>query len=251
MRPSEIYLSVIVPTYNEAERLPGTLKRFQEYLLAKPFTYEIIVVLDGPTDNTRDVLATMVYEIKCLKILDRNVNRGKGYTVREGMLKASGRVRLFSDADNSTDISHFDKMQSFLDGGCDLVICSRSSSDAPGARQAVPQVWYKRMIGKFGNLFVQLLAVRGIWDTQCGFKAFRDSAAEKIFSQTAIDGWGFDIEVLALARALQYRIGIVPAAWINDPRSHVIWGGYLGALWEILKIRWNLVRGHYKDVGLR
>jgi len=251
MRPSEIYLSVIVPTYNEAERLPGTLKRFQEYLLAKPFTYQIIVVLDGPTDNTRDVLATMVYEIKCLKILDRNVNRGKGYTVREGMLKASGRVRLFSDADNSTDISHFDKMQSFLDGGCDLVICSRSSSDAPGARQAVPQVWYKRMIGKFGNLFVQLLAVRGIWDTQCGFKAFRDSAAEKIFSQTAIDGWGFDIEVLALARALQYRIGIVPAAWINDPRSHVIWGGYLGALWEILKIRWNLVRGHYKDVGLR
>ncbi|OGP29986.1 MAG: hypothetical protein A2038_13845 [Deltaproteobacteria bacterium GWA2_57_13] len=251
MRPSEIYLSVIVPTYNEAERLPGTLKRFQEYLLAKPFTYEIIVVLDGPTDNTRDVLATMVYEIKCLKILDRNVNRGKGYTVREGMLKASGRVRLFSDADNSTDISHFDKMQSFLDGGCDLVICSRSSSDAPGARQAVPQVWYKRMIGKFGNLFVQLLAVRGIWDTQCGFKAFRDSAAEKIFSQTAIDGWGFDIEVLALARALQYRIDIVPAAWINDPRSHVIWGGYLGALWEILKIRWNLVRGHYKDVGLR
>ena len=251
MRPSEIYLSVIVPTYNEAERLPGTLKRFQEYLLAKPFTYEIIVVLDGPTDNTRDVLAAMVYEIKCLKILDRNVNRGKGYTVREGMLKASGRVRLFSDADNSTDISHFDKMQSFLDGGCDLVICSRSSSDAPGARQAVPQVWYKRMIGKFGNLFVQLLAVRGIWDTQCGFKAFRDSAAEKIFSQTAIDGWGFDIEVLALARALQYRIGIVPAAWINDPRSHVIWGGYLGALWEILKIRWNLVRGHYKDVGLR
>jgi len=251
MRPSEIYLSVIVPTYNEAERLPGTLKRFQEYLLAKPFTYEIIVVLDGPTDNTRDVLAAMVYEIKCLKILDRNVNRGKGYTVREGMLKASGRVRLFSDADNSTDIAHFDKMQSLLDGGCDLVICSRSSSDAPGARQVVPQVWYKRMIGKFGNLFVQLLAVRGIWDTQCGFKAFRDYAAEKIFSQTAIDGWGFDIEVLALARALQYRIDIVPAAWINDPRSHVIWGGYLGALWEILKIRWNLVRGHYKDVGLR
>ncbi|MBI2996932.1 MAG: glycosyltransferase family 2 protein [Deltaproteobacteria bacterium] len=245
------YLSIIIPAYNEADRLPETLRRVQQYLAKKPFDYEILVVLDGPTDSTREVLQKAASEVNNLKIVDRTVNRGKGYTVREGMLKASGRVRLFADADNSTDISHFDKMQSLLDGGCDLVICSRSSSDAPGARQAVPQAWYKRMIGKFGNLFVQLLAVRGIWDTQCGFKAFRDYAAEKIFSQTAIDGWGFDIEVLALARALQYRIGIVPAVWINDPRSHVIWGGYLGALWEILKIRWNLVRSYYKNVGLR
>lgn len=246
MRPSEIYLSVIVPTYNEAERLPTTLRRFQEYLRVKPFRYEIIVVLDGPTDHTRKALEMLASEIDHLRVLDRAVNRGKGYTVKEGMLNASGHVRLFSDADNSTDIAHFDKMQPLFNQGYDIVICSRHPRDAAGAGQVIPQAWYKRMIGKFGNLFVQFVAVRGFWDTQCGFKAFRDQAAEKIFSQTAIDGWGFDIEVLALARALQYRIGIVPAAWINDPRSHVAFGGYMQVLWETVKVWKNLTSRKYK-----
>lgn len=245
MPQPETHLSVIIPAYNEGNRLPETLRRFQEYLSGKSFGYEVIVVLDGSSDNTREVLEGVAGEIKHLKILDRSGNRGKGYTVKEGMLEACGRVRLFADADNSTDISHFDKMQSLFDSGCDLVICSRSSRDAPGARQAVPQVWYKRLIGKMGNLFVQLLAVRGIWDTQCGFKAFRDYAAEKIFSLTVIDGWGFDIEVLALARALKYRIGIVPAYWINDPRSHIKLSAYLEVLWQTVKVRRNLTSGKY------
>lgn len=243
---ADIYLSVIIPAYNEAERLPQTLRRFQEYLSAEPFSYEIIVVLDGPTDNTREILKAMTPEIKHLRVLDRKVNRGKGHTVREGMLRASGRIRLFTDADNSTDISHFDKMYPLFGQGYDLVICSRNSRDAPGAIQAVPQVWYKRLMGDVGNLFIQLVAVRGIWDTQCGFKSFRDYAAEKIFSQTVIDGWGFDIEVLALARALKYKGGIVPSYWINDPRSHVRFLGYLQVLWETVKIWWNLSRGKYK-----
>ncbi|MGH7773012.1 MAG: dolichyl-phosphate beta-glucosyltransferase [Candidatus Binatia bacterium] len=245
-RHPDIDLSVIVPAYNEAERLPETLKRFQEYFSEKPFSYEIIVALDGSTDNTREILQGMMSEIKHLKVLDRQVNRGKGYTVKEGMLKALGRVRLFSDADNSTDISHFDKMDLLFNEGCDLVICSRDSKDAPGARQAVPQVWYKRLMGNMGNLLIQLVAVRGVWDTQCGFKAFRDSAAEKIFSRTVIDGWGFDIEVLALARALNYKIGIVPAYWLNDPRTHFKLRAYLQVLWETVKVWHNLSRGRYK-----
>lgn len=162
------------------------------------------------------------------------------------MLHASGRMRLFSDADNSTNISHLDQMLPLLDQGYDLVICSRDSRDAPGARQAVPQAWYKRFMGNMGNLFIQLVAVRGIWDIQCGFKALRDYAAEKIFSQTVIDGWAFDVEVLALARALRYRIGIVPAHWINDSRSHVKWLGYLQVLVETVKVRRNLYAGKYK-----
>ena len=137
-------------------------------------------------------------------------------------------------------------MQPLWDKGYDLVICSRDSKDAPGARQAVPQAWYKRLMGSLGNLFIQLVAVRGIWDTQCGFKAFRDHAAETIFSRTVINGWGFDIEVLALARALNYKIGVVPAHWINDARSHVRWAGYLQVLWETAKIRWNLATGRYR-----
>ncbi len=241
-----VYLSVIIPVYNESERLPKTLRRFQEYFSGKPFSYEIIVASDGPRDNTIEIAQRMSSEIKNLVVLERRTNRGKGYTVREGMLKASGRVRLFADADNSTDIAHFDKMRPLFDQGYDLVICSRDPRDAEGARQAVSQVWYKRLLGNMGNLFIQLVAVRGIWDTQCGFKAFRDYAAEKIFSQALINRWGFDIEVLALARALKYKIGIVPAHWINDPKSHVKFSGYLQVLWETLKVRWNLSRGKYK-----
>ncbi len=246
MPQSNIYLSLIIPAYNEAERLPATLRRLQEYLSAKLFSYEIIVVLDGPTDNTRDVLQGMTSEIKNLKIVDRAINRGKGYTVKEGMLKSQGQVRLFSDADNSTDISHLDRMLPLFDQGCDLVICSRHPRDVLGARQAVPQAWYKRFMGGGGNLFVQLLAVRGFWDTQCGFKAFRDHAAKEIFSWTVIDGWGFDIEVLALARALNYKIGIVPAYWINNPKSHVGLSSYFQVLLETVKIWRGLTSGRYR-----
>jgi glycosyltransferase involved in cell wall biosynthesis len=243
---NDIYLSVIIPAYNEAERIMKTLRRFQEYFSGKPFSYEIIVVLDGPRDNTREVLKNIEGTIRNLKVVERRANRGKGYTVREGMLKAEGRVRLFADADNSTDISHFDKMRPLFDKGYDVVICSRDSKDAKGARQVAPQAWYKRLAGNLGNIFIQLVAVRGIWDTQCGFKAFRDYAAEKIFSKALINRWGFDIEALALARALNYKIGIVPAYWVNDPKSHVKLSGYLQVLWETVKIRWNLSRGKYR-----
>lgn len=246
MAQSSVDLSVIMPAYNEASRLPETLRRFQEYLSTKPFSYEIVVCLDGPTDPTRKVLDDMVREIKHMKILDRKVNRGKGYTVREGMLQASGRVRLFADADNSTDISHFDKFQPLFNDGYDLVICSRDSRDALGARQVVPQPRYKRYMGDLGNLLVQLLAVRGIWDTQCGFKAFRDHAAEKIFSQCTIDGWAFDIEVLALARALNYKIGIVPASWVNRPGSHVRPWSYPEVLLDTVRLWRRLSKGEHK-----
>lgn len=245
MSESAIYLSVIIPACNEAQRLPKTLRRLQAYLSTCSFTYEILVVLDGPTDDTRDVLEATGREIKNLKIVDHAVNRGKGYAVREGMLKARGQVRLFTDADNSTDISHLERMLPLLEQGLDLVICSRHPTDAEGARQAVSQAWHKRFLGIIGNLFIRLVVVRGIRDTQCGFKAFRDYAAEKIFSRTVIDGWAFDVEVLALARALKYRIGIAPANWVNDPRSHVKWSGYLQVLWETAKIRRNLVAGRY------
>jgi dolichyl-phosphate beta-glucosyltransferase len=242
----DVYLSVIVPAYNEAQRLPKTLRRLQEYLVKASFSYEIVVVMDGPSDNSREIIQSMSGEISQLRIIDRPVNRGKGYTVKEGMLKASGRVRLFCDADNSTDIAHFDKMLPLVDQGCDLVIASRNSKDVAGAEQAVPQVWLKRIIGQFGNLLVQLIAVRGIWDTQCGFKAFRAEAAEQIFSRAKIDGWGFDVEVLTLARALRLKIGIIPARWINDGRSHFRPWDYVRVVGDILRIRSNLLAAKYE-----
>ncbi len=238
MSHAQVELSVIVPAYNEAVRLPGTLRRLHEYLAAQPFTYEIIVVLDGPTDNAREVVNEL--NLADVKIIDRTVNRGKGYSVKEGILNASGVIRLFSDADNSTDIAHFEAMKSFFDNGYDLVIASRHPNDIAAAVQAVPQAWYKRLCGRAGNVVVQLLAVPGIWDTQCGFKAFRGDVAERIFSRTTIDGWGFDIEVLALARALKYRVGIIPAHWINDASSHFGGLDYWRVLGETLRIRHNL-----------
>jgi dolichyl-phosphate beta-glucosyltransferase len=238
MSPAQVDLSVIIPAYNEAERLPRTLTRLHNYLGSSALSYEILVVLDGPTDNTRDVLRQL--DIDNIRIIDRTVNRGKGYTVREGMLRASGLIRLFSDADNSTDIAHFERMKTLFDSGYDLIIASRNPNDVAAAVQAVPQVWYKRLMGRAGNAVVQLLAVPGIWDTQCGFKAFRGDVAERIFSRTTIDGWGFDIEVLALARALEYRIGIIPAHWINDARSQFGGLDYLRVLGETLRIRHNL-----------
>ncbi|MDP2604073.1 MAG: glycosyltransferase family 2 protein [Deltaproteobacteria bacterium] len=245
MIPIDIYISVVVPADNEAERLPSTLRRLHNYLAGGCLSYEILVLLDGPTDSTRDVLRSLSAEIHQVRIIDRAVNRGKGFTVREGMLEARGRIRLFTDADNSTDIAHFDRMKPSFDEGCDLVIASRNPKDVAGACQTVPQRWYKRSIGKLGNLLVQRVAVPGIWDTQCGFKAFRAEAAEPIFSRLTIDRWGFDIEVLALARALNYKIGIIPAHWINDDQSHVKLPDYLRVLRDTFKVRANLLMGKY------
>lgn len=242
----EIQLSVIVPVYNEAERLPKTLQRLHAYLAAGRLTYEIVVVLDGPTDATAEVLRRMSCEIAHLKIIDRAENRGKGYTVKQGMLRAAGEIRLFTDADNSTDIRHFDQMMPLFDQGCDLVIASRNPKDAPEAEQAVPQAAFKRVIGQLGNRIVQSLAVPGIWDTQCGFKAFRAEAAERIFTQTRVDRWGFDIEVLALAQALNYQIGIIPARWVNDERSHVRLTDYFRVLADTVQVWRNLRKGQYR-----
>lgn len=243
---ASVYLSVIIPAYNEEKRIAKTLWRVHEYLSGQAYPYEILLVLDGPSDATYDVAQKLSGEIPYLKIINRKKNRGKGFTVREGMLAARGRIRLFSDADNSTDIGHFERMRPLFDKGYDIVIGSRDSKDAEGARQIISQAWHKRILGNMGNLFIQLVAVRGIWDTQCGFKAFRDYAARKIFSASKISRWGFDVEVLALARAVEYKIGIIPVLWKNDPKSHVKFLGYLQVLWETIKVRINFARGVYK-----
>ena len=239
-------MSIVVPAYNEAARLPNTLQRMQEYLLQRPFSSEIIVVLDGPTDATLDFVRSAARDVPQLKILERKDNRGKGYTVKEGMLAAKGEVRLFCDADNSTDIAHFDKMKPLFDQGYDVVIASRNAKDVPEALQVVSQAWYKRAIGRLGNRIVQIAVVPVIWDTQCGFKAFRAEAAERIFAQTTIDRWGFDIEVLALAQRLGYKIGIVSARWLNDDRSHVKLSDYFHFLGDTLTVRRNLLSGKYR-----
>jgi hypothetical protein len=164
------------------------------------------------------------------------------------MLAAKGQIRLFSDADNSTDINHFEHMQPLFEQGYDVIICSRDEKDAEGAGQAVPQPPIKRLLGNMGNLFIQIVAVPGIWDTQCGFKAFTAEAAEKIFSVARIDGWGFDIEALALARYFGCRVAVIAARWIDHAETHVRFWNYLTTLTETVHVRWNLMTGAYQAI---
>jgi len=246
MTEDQPYLSFIIPAYNEETRLGKTLEAVFEYLKNQPFRWEILVVIDGAKDNTIGVVNKYQEKLPYLRVIDRKENKGKGYSVREGMLAAKGKVRLFADADNSTSADHFDKMKPLFDKGYEVVICSRDPKDAPGARQEVPQKGIKRLAGNLGNLFIQIFAVPGIWDTQCGFKAFSQKAAAGIFQRSVIDRWGFDVEALALARKLKYEVGIVPAYWVNDPHSHVKLSGYIKVLFETLQVRWNLITGKYE-----
>lgn len=242
---NNIYLSVIIPAYNEEKTIVNTLRSVINYLEKQDFQSEILVVSDGSKDKTAEIIKSLPRsDLERIFVIARKENRGKGYSVREGMLKAKGEIRLFTDADNSTDISHFDLMkpyflpaQSGYASGYDIVIGSRDAKDAKGARQAVPQKWHKRMLGNFGNLFIQFMAVPGIWDTQCGFKAFTAKAAEKIFSKAKVNRFAFDIEALALARLFKYKIAIIPVHWINNPYSRVKLSTYLEVLWETVKIR--------------
>lgn len=237
------HLSVIIPAYNEESRISLTLIDIDKHLRKADYDYEIIAVNDGSKDNTADVIKRFLPLIKNLKFIDNPQNKGKGGVVKQGMLAARGEIRLFTDADNSTSIDHFDKMRQWFNQGYDVVICSR---DARGSIIEPPRPWHKTVFGNLGNLFIQALLLPGIWDTQCGFKAFTEEAALKIFPLQKINRWGFDVEILALAKKSGCKIKEIPARWIDNPFSHVKLSAYLQVLWETIKIRWWLWTNAYK-----
>lgn len=237
---SSPYLSVIIPAYNEETRLPRTLLAVDHYLSMQKYSYEILVVNDGSKDNTAHVLKRFETLVSHLRFLDNKENHGKGYVVRQAMLEAQGEIRLFMDADNATTIDHVEKMIPLFEGGADVVIGSRDSKDAPGAQQAISQPFFKRLLGNCANLLIQIVAVPGIWDTQAGFKACTAHATQEIFSRANINRWGFDIEMLALARSLNFHISVIPTYWVNDPNTHVKLSGYLNTFRELFIVRWNL-----------
>ena len=237
------YLSIIIPAYNEAERIPATLVDMDKRLSHVDYSYEILVVNDGSKDNTATVVKNMAKMVHNLKLIDLKDNAGKGGAVKQGMLLATGKIRLFTDADNSTSIDQFEKMIPLFKDHVDVVIGSRT---AKGAKLDPPEVWYRQIPGKIGNLVFQVvLGLWGIWDTQCGFKAYTDDAAEKIFNIAKTPGWGFDVETLVLARRMGYIIKEIPVHWVNDTRSHVSASAYLKVLGETCTIRWRLWRGEY------
>jgi len=239
------YLSVIIPAYNEAKRLPLTLVDVDKHLASQEFSYEILVVNDGSKDATSEIARRFSSLVENLKVIDLSENLGKGAAVRQGMMEARGNWRLFMDADNSTSVNEFLKMMPYFKESYDVVIGSRS---VRGAKLHPPQPLYRRLIGKLGNLFVRIILLKGIWDTQCGFKCFSEESAEKIFPLVKINGWGFDIESLALARHFGYRIKEIPVFWSNSFFSHVVPRTYLQVLWETIKIWWWLKKRRYDNL---
>ncbi|MGE3800445.1 MAG: dolichyl-phosphate beta-glucosyltransferase [Candidatus Kapaibacterium sp.] len=232
-------LSFIIPAYNEAERIGESLEKGIAYFAGEPYQWEIIVVDDGSADSTTDVVES--FAGRGVRLLRQPQNMGKGAAVRRGMLEAQGEYRIFSDADFSTPVEETAPMLEHLKQ-YDVAIGSRAIDRS---YVKVHQPWYREMMGNIFNLFVQVFAVSGIKDTQCGFKGFRSEVAESIFNRTKIDGFSFDVEALYIARKLGYSIKEFPVHWFNDERSTLNpVTDAIRMFRELLKIR-SLHRGEF------
>jgi dolichyl-phosphate beta-glucosyltransferase len=240
-KQGEIHLSVVVPAYDEEERIGRTLAAIRSYLERRPYSSEVIVVDDGSRDRTAALAARSLSGLAGARVLARPVNRGKGFSVKEGVLASRGAYVLFSDADLSTPIEELDKFWPRIEDGCDVVIGSRALA---GADIQVRQNPVRELMGKTFNLFVRLLFFRGIPDTQCGFKLFKRTAARDVFPRVRTAGFSFDVEVLDLCRRAGYKIGQVPVVWRNSPRSKVrILGSPAAMLLDLVRIRLRFGRG--------
>jgi dolichyl-phosphate beta-glucosyltransferase len=212
-------LSVIIPAYNEAERLPSTLEEAYGWLTEQlTDSFEIIVVDDGSSDETVAKTCAMIASHPHLKILVQPQNRGKGAAVKRGMLEATGDIRLFMDADHSTHIREAEKVLTAIGEGSEVIIASRQH---PESDISVSQSWLREHMGKSFNFIMRSIVGLKIEDTQCGFKAFTAKAAEDIFSRQKLEGFSFDVELLFLASKLGYRIAEIPVEWVNEPNSRV------------------------------
>ncbi|GMV38398.1 MAG: hypothetical protein AMXMBFR64_01140 [Myxococcales bacterium] len=210
-------LTVVIPAYNEAERIGPTLDRIIAWLAENIRDYEILVVDDGSTDSTTDVVARRMQHTHQVRIVRNPGNRGKGWSVRRGMLDGEGDHLLMTDADLSTPMEELHHLAPHISTH-DVVIGSRATQ---GARILRHQPIYREWMGKVFNRMVQAIVLPGIVDTQCGFKLFRREVARDVFARVTTPGFGFDVEALYVARRLGYTIAEVPVVWIDDPATRV------------------------------
>jgi dolichyl-phosphate beta-glucosyltransferase len=236
-------LSIIIPAYNEEKRLGKTLDKIQDFLKSQFLSAEVIVVDDGSRDATAGLVRERQGTWPELKLIENGQNRGKGFSVREGILAAQGKRILFSDADLSTAIEEYEKLADYLIDGTQVVIASR---DVEGSRVQVHQAWYRETMGKIFNKIIRLITRLPFQDTQCGFKLFTREAAHKIFPKLRITHYAFDVETLWIAKKYGFKTEEVPVRWVNDPASRVDpIRDASRMLWDVLKIRWNDFRGRY------
>jgi dolichyl-phosphate beta-glucosyltransferase len=215
-----VRLSVVIPAYNEEQRLGDSLVTIRAALLGRDESAEVIVVDDGSSDGTADVAREVLGAPggPAFSVLRNEPNRGKGYSVRRGLLAARGALALFTDADLSTPIEDLTRLEQAIREGADIAIGSR---DTVGSEVLVRQAWYRELAGRTFNFVVRALAVPGIRDTQCGFKLFRRDTIRPVFERVTVERWGFDVELLVIAQRLGYRVAEVPVRWVNDDRSKV------------------------------
>lgn len=234
-------LSLIIPAYNEANRLPKTLPQVIQFVTAQPYPVEVIVVNNNSKDNTQAIAAQFAAQHPFVRVLNEP-RQGKGAAVRTGMLAAEGQYLFIADADLSMPIEEVSKFVPPALDNYDVAIASR---EAPGAvRYHEPE--YRHFMGRVFNLIVKILAVPGFQDTQCGFKCFRRPVAHDLFNHQTIDGWAFDVELLFVALRHHYKIVEVPIHWYYRENSRINpVRDSLNMVWEVLKIRWRGWQGVY------
>jgi dolichyl-phosphate beta-glucosyltransferase len=243
------YLSVIIPCYKEEKVIARNLVEIDKYLGGKKITYEILVTVDGSPDGTADLVRSYLPEVKNLLIIENPENRGKGYVVRQGLLKATGELRLFLDADGSTSITHLETFLPEFAKGYDVVIGSRRLQ---GAHIQVHQPRYREIMGNMGNWLIRM--VLGLWDygdTQCGFKMLTAKAAQELASRMVVDRFGFDFELIALAQRAGFATKQMPVRWVNWTESSVTStgpNGFIQVLLDLFKTKWRLMTGQYSPL---
>jgi len=238
--------SIVIPAFNEETRLPVYLKHIWEFVKAEDRRFEIIVADDGSTDATAPIVRRMMTSWEGLRLEQLPVNRGKGAAVRQGILVAQGRRILFTDADGSTPIRELYRLEEAINQGADLAIGSREKHSEETRVEALAA---RRLIGRSFHFLLSLIGVRGIKDTQCGFKAFRYDVAQTLFQASSIDGFGFDVEILLLARTLKYRIAEVPVNWshVEGSKVSLIRDAPRMAM-DVIRVRAKLLRGAYDSL---
>ena len=236
--------SIIVPAYNEGARIGATLEEILDHIHRQRWNAEVVVVDDGSSDQTVGIAEKFAAGHPAIRILRNPGNRGKGYSVRNGMLEAKGKILLFTDADLSSPIAEAEKLFSAIEAGADVAIGSRWKDPS---LQFQRQSLKRQILSRLYHKFLKIVLLIPYEDTQCGFKAFTREAAAKIFPLQRIVRWGFDPEVLYLAHRQRLRVAEIPVRWGHDDGSRLrVWRDGFRMGWDALKVRWYALTRRYR-----